>query len=157
MESSINFYSNILRQHGRDVLTAFRRVENRNVKIAQSVNNRIFLIRCARTNIVPKGIRLTSAVRGTRAARILSSAERKLVDTCIRQADYKIKKHKSEKDRERATLDSVINDAINNQNNGTVYTDVQANEIRESITTQLDNNYDKAFDRTKAKQLDKFG
>ena len=105
---SNNTFSNVIRQHGREVLNMLRKTEKTVRKIARWVNRKVYNVRCRKMALVPPSVRLTSNIVGIRANKILSRAEHQLLDVRIRQCDYTIKKLTEEKVNLISKLDGIL-------------------------------------------------
>jgi hypothetical protein len=138
-EPNISLHAAILRQHGRDVLKTLRKVENISMKIARWTNHRIFNIRCAKVDIVPRSIKLKSAVTGTKADQIIHKTERQLLDIRIRNCSFTVSKLQDD----LQNLESVLFSAIE---------ETKHPEVKQHILRMRTNE----FENVKDKQRDKF-
>ena len=105
---SINIHAWIIRQHGRDVLKATRKLENTSRKISAWQNHRHFNIRCVKNNITPPSVRLISNVNGTSADKILRKAEKQLMEVRIRTCKHNIDRLSQEKQDMESDIRSKI-------------------------------------------------
>ena len=139
MESSNNFYHWLLAKSNRDGLRAYRKVENINARIARWTNNRNFLIRCKKTGITPKGIRLISAIQGKKAEIVLQATEKKLLRIRLTQAVNTLKFLNEKYDRLIAILKTKL-----------------AADLTTRVDKQLEDRKKCIFDKTREKQVKKY-
>ena len=134
-----NLHSHIFRQHGRDVLKSFRTAEKVNLKFARWINHRIFNIRCARANIIPRSLKLKSNITGNKANKILNKAEKKLLNIRISKCSFTIEKLRNELSETEAILFSSV-----------------SKETGQRLRTHLDDMRKRCFEEMKCKQREKF-
>ena len=89
---SQSIHKKIMSQHGRDVLSIFRKAETTAKKVASWRNHRIFNLRCYKNDIIPTSIKIKSNVKGTKADKIIANAERNLLQCRIRQTTFTLQK-----------------------------------------------------------------
>ena len=87
---SIRFW--IISQHGRDVLKIAQKLEEVAKNLGAWQNHRHFNLRCLHSNITPRSLLLVSDVKGNAAEKILTRAQKQLLNVRIRQCDFTVKK-----------------------------------------------------------------
>ena len=106
--ASKNPHAKILSQHGREVLSLFRKAEKTGNKISSWRNHRMFDLRCKHNDVTPTSIKLFSNVQGLQADNILRRAERKLLEVRIRQSNFTLQKLKIDEENALSQLCSKL-------------------------------------------------
>ncbi|XP_072028437.1 uncharacterized protein [Amphiura filiformis] len=86
-----SLHSLIRKEYGKDCLKLTKDLEKTARKVANYRNHLRFNLRCLQADVIPRSAKLSSNIKGSRADKIIHSAERKLLNERVRQVNYTIK------------------------------------------------------------------
>ncbi len=92
-----SLHSLIRTDYGKDCLKITKDLERTARKVANYRNHLRFTLRCLQERVTPRSLKLSTNVKGFRADKIISSAERKLVNERVRQINFTISKLNNKK------------------------------------------------------------
>ena len=127
-----------LREYGIGNVKIFRRWEKLELKMATFQNNRIFLLRCLKEDLIPVSIRLKSNISTPKAKQIIRKAEKALLNERIRTINNTITMATTKRD-------TCINNLL----------EVFPTEIMEECKRFIDLRREAYFTKVKMRQLAK--
>ena len=134
-----NIYATLLGQRRRDAVTSLRKVENKNMKLVNWLNHRIFNIRCQKAQITPVSLKIKINVQGNTAENIIKKAQKDLLKVRIKQSIYNIEKLNEEIKKETDILFTLV-----------------PMEMEEAVRSHISRMRERYFLKVKDRQVNKF-
>ncbi|XP_072025298.1 uncharacterized protein [Amphiura filiformis] len=135
-----SLHSLIRKEYGKDCLKLTKDLEKTARKVANYRNHLRFNLRCLQADVIPRSARLSSNIKGSRAEKIIHSAERKLLNERVRQVNFTIKNLNNKKSDISRELGARLPTEINNR-----------------VTQFTEHAQLAQHETTKSRQVEKFG
>ena len=103
-----NLHKLILENNGIEALRLFRDWERLKIIECDYKNHRIFTLRCLPNDLVPVSIRLKSTLRSERARKILTSAEKQLLQTRLKSINSLLENNAKQLESTRTQIASIL-------------------------------------------------
>ena len=103
-----NLHQLLLQEDGIEVWHLFRLWEKLQLRASEYINHRIFTLRCIHNDLVPSSIKLKSTLKSTRANKILSKAEKDLLQARVKSINYTLDQTSKQLEECRSKLATIV-------------------------------------------------